>query len=172
MTDLRNQFECVKIRITKTPNLDIFTHWNKLIYSVTFSNHLATCNWLYIWTFVNNLLPISLPLRKKGPNTECFLVRIQENTDQKKLRILTLFTQCTTYHYYVLHHTFSFSHEASRLLPRGVFRTLSNIYDEDFLRKQLTAFNRQLFLQKSCIINIWQDSKYASSVSNSIDVNL
>ena len=32
---------------------------------------------------------------KKCPNTEFFLVRIQENTDQKKLRIWTLFTQCT-----------------------------------------------------------------------------
>ena len=41
------------------------------------------------------------PLREKCPNTELFLVRsispysvpMQENTDQKKLRILTLFTQ-------------------------------------------------------------------------------
>ena len=42
-------------------------------------------------------------LREKCPNTECFLVRIflysvriQENTDQKKFRIWTLFTQCFT----------------------------------------------------------------------------
>ena len=40
-------------------------------------------------------------LREKCPNTEFFLVRIflysvriQENTDHKKLRIWTLFTQC------------------------------------------------------------------------------
>ena len=32
-------------------------------------------------------------LREKCPNTEFFLVRIQENTEQKKLRIWTLFTQ-------------------------------------------------------------------------------
>ena len=32
-------------------------------------------------------------LREKCPNTEVFLVRIQEITDQKKLRIWTLFTQ-------------------------------------------------------------------------------
>ena len=32
-------------------------------------------------------------LREKSSNTEFFLVRIQENTDQKKLRIWTLFTQ-------------------------------------------------------------------------------
>ena len=32
-------------------------------------------------------------LRQKSPNTEFFLVRIQENTDQKKLRIWTLFRQ-------------------------------------------------------------------------------
>ena len=42
-----------------------------------------------------------LTLREKFLNTEFFLVRIflysvrmQENTDQKKIRILTLFTQC------------------------------------------------------------------------------
>ena len=34
------------------------------------------------------------PLREKCPNTEFFLVRIRENTDQKKLRIWTFFTQC------------------------------------------------------------------------------
>ena len=44
----------------------------------------------------------SRPLLEKCPNTEfflvrifMFLVRIQENTDQKKLRIWTLFTQWT-----------------------------------------------------------------------------
>ena len=44
------------------------------------------------------------PLREKCPNTEFFLVsiflysiRIQENTDQKKLRIWTFFTQCCFY---------------------------------------------------------------------------
>ena len=32
-------------------------------------------------------------LREKCPNTELFLVRIQERTDQEKLRIWKLFTQ-------------------------------------------------------------------------------
>ena len=32
-------------------------------------------------------------LREKCPNTELFLVRIQENTDQKSFCIWTLFTQ-------------------------------------------------------------------------------
>ena len=43
-----------------------------------------------------------IPLREKYPNREFFLVRIflysdwiQEKMDQKKLRIWTLFTQCT-----------------------------------------------------------------------------
>ena len=43
----------------------------------------------------------SITLREKCPNTEFFLVRIlpypvqmRESTDQKKLRIWTLFTQC------------------------------------------------------------------------------
>ena len=46
-------------------------------------------------------LHLQLPLRKKCPNMEFSLVRIflysdwtKENTDQKKLRIWTLFTQC------------------------------------------------------------------------------
>ena len=44
---------------------------------------------------------ISDSLREKRPNTEVFLigiflysVRVQENTDQKELRIWALFTQC------------------------------------------------------------------------------
>ena len=63
------------------------------------------------------ILLMILPLRKKCPNTKFFLVRIflysdwirrlrskspypvriQENTDQKKLRIWTLFTQCSLF---------------------------------------------------------------------------
>ena len=35
-----------------------------------------------------------LTLREKCPNTEFFLVRIFRHSDQKKLRIWTLFTQC------------------------------------------------------------------------------
>ena len=35
-----------------------------------------------------------LSLCKKCPNTEFLLVRIRENTNQEKLRIWTLFTQC------------------------------------------------------------------------------
>ena len=35
------------------------------------------------------------------------------------------------------------------------FTTLSNIYDRAFLRKYLTAFSRQLFLQKHSIIESW-----------------
>ena len=34
-----------------------------------------------------------MPLRKECPNTEVFLVRVFQQSDQKKLRIWTLFTQ-------------------------------------------------------------------------------
>ena len=37
-----------------------------------------------------------LPLREKCPNTEFFLVRIFLYSDQKKLRIWTHFTQCSS----------------------------------------------------------------------------
>ena len=53
------------------------------------------------FSFSSYHLKLKLPLRGKCPNTDFFLariflysVRIQENTDQKKLRIWTLFTQC------------------------------------------------------------------------------
>ena len=35
-----------------------------------------------------------ITLRENCPNTEFFLVLLQKNTEQKKLRIWTLFTQC------------------------------------------------------------------------------
>ena len=49
------------------------------------------------------MCPVYASLREKYPNTEFFLgrislysVQIQENTDQKKLRIWTLFTTTKT----------------------------------------------------------------------------
>ena len=36
----------------------------------------------------------SLSLREKCPNKEFFLGRIRENTDERKLRIWTIFTKC------------------------------------------------------------------------------
>ena len=51
-----------------------------------------------------NIFFLSLTLSQKCPNTEFFLgrmflylIRIQENTDQKKLRIWTLFRQCNQF---------------------------------------------------------------------------
>ena len=38
-----------------------------------------------------------ITLREKCPNTDFFLVLLQKNTEQKKLRIWTLFTQCYIY---------------------------------------------------------------------------
>ena len=56
----------------------------------------------FVQLIVKIKLMINIPLREKCPNTESFLVfifpysvRIQGNTDQKKLRIWTLFTQCS-----------------------------------------------------------------------------
>ena len=45
---------------------------------------------------------------------------------------------------------------------RGIFRNQTNIYDGVFLRKNLTAFGRYLFLQKSSIVDIRLDFKYTS----------
>ena len=47
-------------------------------------------------------------------------------------------------------------------LIRGAFKTTPKIYDDFFLRKHLTFFNRYLFSQKSFIIDVCQGSKYAS----------
>ena len=53
------------------------------------------------WLFIKHTYKATAILREKCPNTKLFLVRIflysvriQGNTDQKKLRIWTLFTQC------------------------------------------------------------------------------
>ena len=46
---------------------------------------------------------------------------------------------------------------------RGVFRTQSYIYDGVFLQKQSTVFGRQLFPQKSSIVDVWLGSKCASA---------
>ena len=47
-------------------------------------------------------------------------------------------------------------------LIRGAFRSKPKIYNDFFLRKHLTVFNRYPFPQKSFIIDVWQGSKYAS----------
>ena len=74
--------------------------------SLTFikrSSRLLEMFWKWFSCLTNDNLQLFLffPLREKCPNTEYFLVRIllysvriQENMNQKKLRIWTLFTQC------------------------------------------------------------------------------
>ena len=44
------------------------------------------------FSIMSQTRPDLLPVREQCPNTEFFLVRIQENKDQKKLPIWTLFT--------------------------------------------------------------------------------
>ena len=56
----------------------------RAIVSATFN--FSTCVDPKIWERAS--------LREKCPNTEVFLVRIFPNSDQKKLRIWTLFMQC------------------------------------------------------------------------------
>ena len=43
---------------------------------------------------MQKIFSMKMQLREKCPNTEFFLVRMQEKAGQKKLRIWTLFTQC------------------------------------------------------------------------------
>ena len=45
---------------------------------------------------------------------------------------------------------------------RIIFRTHSNVYDEAFLQKQITAFSRWIFSQRSSFVDVWLGSKYAS----------
>ena len=40
--------------------------------------------------------------RKKYESISLYSIRMRENTDEKKLRIWTLFTQCTILHYEIL----------------------------------------------------------------------
>ena len=46
---------------------------------------------------------------------------------------------------------------------RGVFKTQSNINDGALFQKQLTVISRQLFWQKSSIVDVWLAYKYASA---------
>ena len=66
-------------------------------------NHFRRC-YYHGGSTCSSVLVKWLSLREKCPKTEFFLVRIflyldwiQENTDQKKLRIWTFFTQCIHY---------------------------------------------------------------------------
>ena len=67
---------------------------------------LHRSNFLFLSSETNASI---ISLREKGPNLKFFLVpiflysvRIQENTDQKKLRICTLFMQCLCYYLYCI----------------------------------------------------------------------
>ena len=59
----------------------------------------------------------------------------------------------------------AFKHYITKPEYKGEFiRTQSNIYDEAFLRKQFTAKNRELFSQKSFIVDVRLHTKYPSSI--------
>ena len=60
--------------------------------------HSFFCEIMYFaWGCCVGSKPDTYTLHEKCPNTEFFLVWIQENTDQKKLRILRLFMQWHPY---------------------------------------------------------------------------
>ena len=69
------------------------------MYRLIFKTYGVICNKIKIIVFQNIQNSLSFEITNKGtlreicPNTEVFLVRIQEITYQKKLRIWTLFTQ-------------------------------------------------------------------------------
>ena len=56
----------------------------------------VSCFFLYCSVLVLQFLSScsKVALHEKCPNTEFFLVQMQENTDQKKLHISTLLAQC------------------------------------------------------------------------------
>ena len=53
---------------------------------------------------------------------------------------------------YIRHSQKNLRHYIYCVVSKGVFRTQLNIHDGAFLRKQLTAFGRLLFLQKRSIV--------------------
>ena len=65
---------------------------------------------------------------------DLFLVRIQENTDEKKLRVWTLHAVIGPYQqtsFYMIGTSITKQLD----IIRGIFRTLPNIYDRPFLAK-------------------------------------
>ena len=107
--------------------------------------------------------PLKVSLREKCPNTGFFLVRIflysvqiQENTDQKELRIWKLFTQCFLSTCNII---LSFLWTGSRLLKKSLTH-LFPVYPFSTPWEH----NRKVFwcfqgLQKACIRNKWINRK-------------
>ena len=48
------------------------------------------------------------------------------------------------------------------IITWSVFKTFSNIYDGTTFQKQLKVFSRQVSLQKSSIVDVWQGPKYTA----------
>ena len=55
---------------------------------------------------------------------------------------------------YIRHSQKNLRHYIYCVVSKGIFRTQLNIHDGAFLRKQLTAFGGQLFLQKRSIVYV------------------
>ena len=77
-------------------------HVQRCNFSLLQTFHSRKCNSIFATSVIK--VGVSLPLREKCPNTVFFLfrislysVQIQENTDQKKPRIWTLFMQCAKF---------------------------------------------------------------------------
>ena len=75
-------------------DFNVYQDWRRRLLTET-----GITSFLHLSSFILHYIP----LREKCPNKEFFLVRIfpysvrlRENTDQKKPRIWTLFTQCTS----------------------------------------------------------------------------
>ena len=51
-------------------------------------------------------------------------------------------------------------------LVRGVFRTLWNTYDKEFLRIESKAKRCSLYPQSSTIIDVWQGPKYTTAMEH------
>ena len=94
---------------------------------------------------------LALSLHKMCPNTEFFLVRIQENTDQKKLRIWTLFTHCLK--------LFQFQYIHFKLFIQlfSILQALTFLKQNDLSLRVFTSVPRQFKLcsVSKCCQNNW-----------------
>ena len=69
------------------------------------------------------------------------------------------------HYYYYFYHYYYYYCLVCLMLFRDVFRTYPNIHDGGFSHKKLTAKSRQLFLQKSSILDVRLSFKYTSTFS-------
>ena len=137
-----------------------FLFWNSpLALAISWQTHCVRSVqiWSFIWSVFSRIQTEYGVLRSKSP----YLVQMLENTDHKKIRIWTLFTQWPDYHPTATHRWYQVFHNVlyhlRLLLPFSVF----NVRYNRLLTKNLTSIGQL------SSVNLWASFVTVSSSCNS-----